>query len=87
MTRSRNVEVFNDPTVVAYYDHEKAIHESERLLFETYLKEGMAILDIGVGAGRTTPYLSRIAARYVGVDYSEAMIAKCRATFQRCPFW
>jgi ubiquinone/menaquinone biosynthesis C-methylase UbiE len=86
MTRNRNVEVFNDPTVVAYYDHEKALHESERLLFETYLKEGMTILDIGVGAGRTTPYLSRIAARYVGVDYSDAMIAKCRTNFPTLSF-
>ena len=86
MTRSRNVEVFNDPAVVAYYDQERALHESERLLFETYLKEGMAILDIGVGAGRTTPYLSRIAGRYVGVDYSEAMIAKCRVKFPTLSF-
>jgi ubiquinone/menaquinone biosynthesis C-methylase UbiE len=41
----------------------------------------MKILDIGVGTGRTTPYLSQVAGEYVGIDYSEAMIARCREKF------
>ncbi len=86
MTGDRNLDVFSDPTVVAYYDREPALHESERLLFRTYLKEGMAILDIGVGAGRTTPSLSKIASRYVGLDYSAAMVAKCRSKFPGLSF-
>jgi SAM-dependent methyltransferase len=46
----------------------------------------MAVLDLGVGGGRTTPYLSRIAARYVGVDYSEAMVRACKRKFPTLDF-
>jgi ubiquinone/menaquinone biosynthesis C-methylase UbiE len=86
MTRDLNREVFSDPAVIEHYDQGKQLHESERLLFRTYLKQGMAILDVGVGAGRTTPYLLAIAGRYVGVDYSEGMIAKCRGKFPGVTF-
>jgi SAM-dependent methyltransferase len=58
----------------------------EQLLFDTYLRPGMAILDLGVGGGRTTPYLSAIASRYVGVDYSEEMIRACRSKFPHLRF-
>jgi ubiquinone/menaquinone biosynthesis C-methylase UbiE len=85
-TTDPNVRVFNNPAVVDYYDHETSLHECERLLFQTFLKNGMALLDLGVGAGRTTPYLSEIAGRYVGVDYSDAMIAKCRSKFPKLSF-
>ena len=46
----------------------------------------MAILDIGVGGGRTTPYLSQKASRYVGVDYSEEMVRTCRNKFPGLEF-
>ena len=46
----------------------------------------MAILDLGVGGGRTTPYLSQKAARYVGVDYSEEMVQSCRRKFPELEF-
>jgi ubiquinone/menaquinone biosynthesis C-methylase UbiE len=55
-------------------------------LFDTYLRPGMAILDLGVGGGRTTAYLSSIAARYVGVDYASEMIAACRQKFPTLDF-
>ncbi len=35
---------------------------------------GRRILDIGVGTGRTSIYLSALAERYVGIDYSTEMI-------------
>lgn len=35
---------------------------------------GRDVLDIGVGTGRTSRCLSRLAKRYVGVDYSPAMV-------------
>jgi SAM-dependent methyltransferase len=42
---------------------------------------GQPILDIGVGAGRTTLYMSRLTSEYVGIDNSEAMVAYARARF------
>src|SRR6266446_2135875 len=41
----------------------------------------MAILDMGVGGGRTTPYLAKAAGRCVGADYSGVMVEACRRRF------
>lgn len=38
----------------------------------------LALLDIGVGGGRTTPLLKAISTDYVGIDYTEAMVQACR---------
>jgi SAM-dependent methyltransferase len=39
---------------------------------------GKRILDLGVGAGRTTPYLLALSNDYVGVDFAPCMVAKAR---------
>lgn len=39
------------------------------------------MLDIGVGGGRTTCNFANLAEEYVGIDYSENMIAACRKRF------
>jgi SAM-dependent methyltransferase len=39
------------------------------------------VLDIGVGAGRTTAWLAAVCGQYYGVDYSPAMIGYCRERF------
>jgi SAM-dependent methyltransferase len=46
----------------------------------------MAILDLGVGGGRTTAYLASCASRYVGADYAPEMIRFCRAKFPQQEF-
>ncbi len=45
-----------------------------------------AVLDLGVGAGRTTAELSAHAVRYLGVDGSAAMVEACRRRFPGVPF-
>jgi SAM-dependent methyltransferase len=40
-----------------------------------------SIVDIGIGAGRTTGPLSEIFEQYIGVDYSPEMIQAARAEF------
>jgi SAM-dependent methyltransferase len=42
---------------------------------------GGAILDLGVGGGRTVPLLTKLSDNYIGVDYSPEMIARCRQRF------
>lgn len=42
---------------------------------------GKRVLDVGCGAGRTTEFLRTLQVDYTGVDYSERMIAQCRARF------
>jgi SAM-dependent methyltransferase len=40
--------------------------------------KGQPILDIGVGAGRTTGLLRAISDDYVGIDYTQEMVEACR---------
>lgn len=48
---------------------------------------GRRVLDIGVGAGRTTPYLLNLRPeQYVGVDYAENMVLQCRERFPHTDF-
>ena len=72
--------------MVSHYASLEYLTACERHLFDTYLTPGMAILDMGVGGGRTTPYLSQKASRYVGMDYSEEMVRLCRDKFPQLEF-
>ena len=46
---------------------------------------GKSVLDIGVGAGRTTRYLAPLAKDYQAVDYSSVMIEYLRRTMPDIP--
>jgi ubiquinone/menaquinone biosynthesis C-methylase UbiE len=81
-----NLRIYNEPSVAAHYAALHHLTACERSLFDTYLRSGMDILDIGVGGGRTTPYLSGVASHYVGLDYSEEMIRICRCKFPQLEF-
>jgi len=81
-----NLDTWNQPEVTSYYSSLNYLTPCERLLFDDYLRAGMAILDLGVGGGRTTPHLSSVAGRYVGVDYAAAMIEACREKFPHLEF-
>jgi len=41
--------------------------------------EGRKVIEVGCGTGRNTEYLAERAAELVGLDFSEAMLAKARA--------
>lgn len=81
-----NLRTYNSPEVVEHYAALTYLSPCESLLFNEYLQPGMAILDLGVGGGRTTPLLSSIAGRYVGLDYAPEMIAVCRKKFPTLEF-
>jgi ubiquinone/menaquinone biosynthesis C-methylase UbiE len=84
--RITNLDTWNQPEVASYYSSLDYLTPCERLLFDEYLRPRMAILDLGVGGGRTTPYLSSIASRYVGADYAAEMIAACQKKFPNLEF-
>jgi SAM-dependent methyltransferase len=86
MSSQANLEIYNAPAMASYYAALDYLTPCERLLFDSYLQPGMSILDLGVGGGRTTPYLSKVAGRYVGVDYAPEMVKICRARFPRLEF-
>jgi ubiquinone/menaquinone biosynthesis C-methylase UbiE len=81
-----NLHVYNAPAVAEHYAALNYLTPCERLLFDEYLRSGMAILDLGVGGGRTTPYLSSMASHYVGLDYAWEMISACRRKFPHLEF-
>lgn len=43
------------------------------------------ILDMGVGAGRTTTILRAISEDYIGIDYTQEMVQACRAKHPGVP--
>jgi ubiquinone/menaquinone biosynthesis C-methylase UbiE len=74
-----NREAYNDDAVVAnaFYTSTE-LSGCERAVFDRFVLPGMDVLDLGVGAGRTTRYLAGLGGRYVGVDYAPAMLEKAR---------
>ena len=81
-----NLEVYNRRDVAAHYAELNYLTPCEQRLFDEYIVPGMAILDLGVGGGRTTSYLSGKASRYVGVDYAVEMITRCKEKFPDLEF-
>jgi SAM-dependent methyltransferase len=63
-----------------YLSHELTLSEEACLLKYQMKVAGRDVLDIGVGAGRTTRYLSQFAGCYVGVDYSRVMVSYMKKT-------
>jgi len=45
---------YNSSAVATGYGQQEYLTPCERLFFDTYIKPGMAVLDIGVGGGRTS---------------------------------
>jgi SAM-dependent methyltransferase len=70
-----NHELYSKPgTYKAYLSQVLEPSETACLLRHQPRFAGKDVLDIGVGAGRTTRYLAPLAARYEAVDYSSDMI-------------
>jgi SAM-dependent methyltransferase len=86
MNVDSNLAKYNSPEVVLFYETKTELQLCEKHLFDSYLKPSMTLLDMGVGGGRTTPYLSGIARRYIGADYSHAMVESCRRRFPDLEF-
>lgn len=86
MTMDNNLQRYSDPTVVDHYEKAAGLEPCEEIVFDHWLKPGMAILDIGVGGGRTAPRLSQLSSRYVGIDYAEGMVAACKRRFPHLEF-
>jgi SAM-dependent methyltransferase len=55
----------------------------ERVAFEIARERvrGGAVLDLGVGTGRTIPMLAPLTSDYLGIDYLPGMVNTCRTRF------
>jgi ubiquinone/menaquinone biosynthesis C-methylase UbiE len=74
--------------VVAHYARPDQLLSHERASLEHVANEvrGGAVLDIGVGAGRTVKALLEVSPDYLGIDYSQEMVAACRSRFPKVRF-
>jgi ubiquinone/menaquinone biosynthesis C-methylase UbiE len=79
----RNQTTYQTADVVRYYAQLQQLQPAEATIRDGLAPQlaGMTMLDIGVGAGRTTPHFAPIVADYWGIDYAAAMIAACQNRF------
>lgn len=82
-----NAQVSNLPEVVDDLLRQPELFPAENALFDKYRHEIAAanVLDIGVGAGRTTIHLLADCRSYHAIDYAPRMIDACRKRFTACP--
>lgn len=86
VTAETNVRAYADAAVVSHYASLNYLTPCERLLFESYIEPASAILDLGVGGGRTSRWLACRASKYIGVDCGQAMVEACQAKFPDLTF-
>jgi len=80
-----NKETYNQNKVVNTYINYKGLQVPEETILKQYehLFQDSTILDIGVGAGRTSKYLLPLFKEYFGIDYSKKMVDYCKLKFPK----
>ena len=88
MFLDQNRRHYETGVVAARYATRSGLQPAEAAIFERYHRDiaGLRILDLGVGGGRTTPFLLELSSNYLGVDYSREMIERCRRRFPGVAF-
>ncbi len=78
-----NLASFRHSGLVSYYRQLQQLQPAEKAIFQQFSTQfpQMQLLDLGVGAGRTTHYLADRVLDYIGVDYSPEMIEACKQRF------
>jgi SAM-dependent methyltransferase len=72
---ARNVADFDSEEAVRDYRGRRGLTAAEQEILGPFLVPDRRVLDLGVGAGRTSAALAEGAARYVGLDVAPAMVA------------
>lgn len=87
LTANANKRVYESEDVVEFYAEQKDLQEPELTILNELRERlpNMSMLDIGVGAGRTTMHFAHLAKEYVGIDYSNKMINSCMKKFKNFP--
>jgi ubiquinone/menaquinone biosynthesis C-methylase UbiE len=79
----QNLKAYNSSGIVKWYEELSGIDPAEKKVLERWkgLFSDAELLDIGIGGGRTTAWLSKICKKYTGIDYSEKFAALCKTKF------
>jgi len=78
-----NHQVYIARDIVQHYRQLNQLQPAEQSILDLFGDEWskMKMLDVGVGGGRTTQHFSGVVQEYVGIDYSDEMIAACQKRF------
>jgi SAM-dependent methyltransferase len=86
MMTANSVDIYARADIVSHYQSVRGLLPPEKYLYGRYVRAGMEVLDIGVGGGRTSAYLSTSAKRYLGIDYSAEMVAAAQRRYPALSF-
>ena len=83
-----NLRTMRSASAVLSYSFDETLQPRERAALDSVANEfrGEAILDLGVGAGRTVKPLLAVSHHYLGIDYSPEMIAVCQQRYPEQKF-
>lgn len=83
----RNEDVYRRSDVAAGYARQADLYPPEQAILELVAPHlaNARMLDLGVGGGRTTVHFAHRVAQYVGADYSDEMVRRCRERFATYP--
>lgn len=80
---SLNKSFYENKTVADWYATKEFVMAEEQAFLKDFSDDlkGASLLDIGIGAGRTTRFLLPLVGHYIGVDYSPEMVKEAKAHF------
>ena len=80
-----NRRAYTSKSVRSWYQRPDLIQDSERVILEkiTLHLRDKRLLDISIGAGRTTRFLLGISRDYVGLDYAPNLVASARSKYPK----
>ena len=76
-------KLYNKKSIYSDYAKRDYLFMAEKNILETLgsFLSGARMLDMGVGAGRTTKYFAPAVKSYIGADYAASMIKECRKKY------
>ncbi|WP_221029408.1 class I SAM-dependent methyltransferase [Actomonas aquatica] len=75
-------EIYSRPHIVRQFDFDRLEFAEGEFLRALMRHEGDPdLLDLGIGAGRTTRFLAPLCGTYTGIDIAPGMVTYCRKTF------
>lgn len=87
-SEEKNLKFYDSGSTINEYEAQGWVQKPEAVIADLLRSSlgTMDMLDLGVGAGRTTKLFGPLVTSYVGVDYAEGMVASCRKRFPNFRF-
>jgi cyclopropane fatty-acyl-phospholipid synthase-like methyltransferase len=78
-----NKTFYHSKEIATWIAKKQQLMPEEQSFLRNFWEEitGKSILEIGIGIGRTIPYLLQLSANYTGVDFSPGMLQEACARF------